>query len=78
MLARSTHKEYLTLHTAWTACSPPVLAGRSKAEELTYNGYFWLYKSWAVAFDGGACCGAMGCVGFLHVSTEGDRQIDLS
>ena len=69
---------YLTLHTAWTACSPHVLAGRRKAVELTYNGYLCLYKSCAVGFVGGASRGAMVRVGLLHVSTESDRQIDLS
>jgi hypothetical protein len=31
--------EYFMHHTAWTACSPHVLAGRSRAVELTDNGY---------------------------------------
>ena len=31
--------EHLLHHTAWTACSPHVLAGRRKAVELTDNGY---------------------------------------
>ena len=70
--------EYLTHHTAWTACSPHVLAGRRKAVELTCNGYLWLCKSWAVAYGAGACCCAMACIGLPHVSTESDRQIDLS
>ena len=70
--------EHLMHHTAWTACSPHVLAGRRKAVELTDNGYLWLYKSWAVACDGGACRGAMACFALSHVSTESDRQIDLS
>ena len=70
--------EYLTHHTAWTACSPHVLAGRRKAVELTYNGYLWLHKSWAVGVGGGTRCGAMVCVGLLRESTESDRQIDLS
>ena len=70
--------EYLTVHTAWTACSPHVLAGRSQAVELTCNGYIWLYKSWAVACGGGACRGAMACFALSHASTESDRQIDLS
>ena len=70
--------ESLTHHTAWTACSPHVLAGGSKAVELTHNGYLWLYKSWAVACDGGACRGAMACFALSHVSTESDRHIDLS
>ena len=70
--------EHLMHHTAWTACSPHVLAGRCKAVEFTYNGCLWLYKSWAVRFDGGTRCGAMVCVGLLRVSTESDRQIDLS
>ena len=70
--------ESLTHHTAWTACSPHVLAGRSKAVEFTYNGFPWLYKSWAVGVGGGTRCGAMVCVGLLRVSTESDRQIDLS
>ena len=65
-------------HTAWAACSPHVLAGRRKAVELTDNGYLWLDKSWAVAYGGSARCGAMVCVGLLRVSTESDRQIDLS
>jgi hypothetical protein len=64
--------EYLTLHTAWMACSPPVLKARRKAVEFTYNGCLWLYNSWVVAFSSGACCGAMVCVGLLHVSTESD------
>ena len=70
--------ESLTHHTAWTACSPHVLAGRRKAVELTDNGYLWLYKSWTVACDGGACRGAMACFALSHVSTESDRHIDLS
>ena len=70
--------EYIMHHTAWTACSPHVLAGRRKAVELTGNGYLWLYKSWAVAYGAGACCCAMACIGLPHVSTESDRQIDLS
>ena len=69
---------YITHHMAWTACSPHVLAGRSKAVELAYNGYQWLYKSWAVAFDGSACRGAMASIALPHVSTENDRQINLS
>ena len=70
--------EYLMHHTAWTACSPHVLAGRRKAVELTDNEYRWLDKSWAVALDRVACCSAMVCIGLLRVSTESDRQIDLS
>ena len=70
--------EYHMHHTAWTARSPHVLAGRSQAVELTCNGYIWLYKSWAVACGGGACRGAMACFALSHVSTESDRQIDLS
>ena len=31
--------EYIMHHTAWTACSTHVLAGRRKAVELTDNGY---------------------------------------
>ena len=57
---------------AWP-CSPHVLAGRSKAVELAYNGYEWLYKSRAVAFDGSACRGAMASIALPHVSTENDR-----
>ena len=68
----------LTLYAAWTARSTRVLAGRRSGVELTYNGYLWLYKSWAVEYGGGARCGAMVRVGLLHVSTESDRQIDLS
>ena len=52
--------------------------GRSKAVELAYNGYQWLYKSWVVAFDGSACRGAMASIALPHVSTENDRQINLS
>ena len=70
--------EYLMHHTAWTACSPHVLAGCRKAVELTCNGYLWLYKSWAVACGGGTCRGAMACFALSHVSTENDRQINLS
>ena len=70
--------EYIMHHTAWTACSPHVLAGRRKAVELTDNEYRWLDKSWAVALDGVACCSAMVCIGLLRVSTESDRRIDLS
>ena len=55
-----------------------MLAGRSKAVQLAYNGYEWLYKSWAVAFDGSACRGAMASIVLPHVSTENDRQINLS
>ena len=55
-----------------------MLAGRRKAVELTYNGYLCLYKSCTVGFVGGASRGAMVRVGLLHVSTESDRQIDLS
>ena len=62
---------------AWP-CSPHVLAGRSKAVELAYNGYEWLYKSRAVAFDGSACRGAMASIALPHVSTKNDRQINLS
>ena len=69
--------EYLMHHTAWTACSPHVLAGRRKAVELLHNGFIWLYKSWTVRFVGGASRGAMLCFALLHVSTESDRQIDL-
>ena len=65
-------------HTAWTACSPHVLAGRRKAVELTDNGYLWMDKSWAVAYGGGACRGAMASIALPHVSTENDRQINLS
>ena len=68
---------YLTHHIAWTACSPHVLAGRSKAVELAYNGYQYLYKSWAIAFDGSACRGAIASIALPHVSTENDRQINL-
>ena len=48
-----------------TACRPhdrlmcSHVAGRSKAVELAYNRYEWLYKSWAVTFDGSACRGAI-------------------
>ena len=70
--------EHLLHHTAWTACSPHVLAGRSNAVELLHNGFLWLYKSWTVRSDGGASRGAMVCLALLHVSTESDRQIDLS
>ena len=49
-----------------------------KAVQLAYNGYEWLYKSWAVAFDGSACRGAMVSIAMPHVSTENDRQINLS
>ena len=52
--------------------------GRSKAVELAYNGYEWLYKSRAVAFDGSACRGAMASIVLPHVSTENDRKINLS
>ena len=31
--------EYIMHHTAWTACSPHVLAGSRKAVELTDNGF---------------------------------------
>ena len=55
-----------------------MLAGRSKAVELAYNGYEWLYKSRAVAFDGSACRGAIASIVLPHVSTENDRQINLS
>ena len=41
--------------------------------ELTDTGYLWLYKSWAVACDGGACRGAMACFALSHVSTERER-----
>ena len=54
------------------------VAGRSKAVELAYIGYQWLYKSWAVAFDGTACRGAMASIALPHMSTENDRQINLS
>ena len=43
------------------------------------NGYQWLYKSWVVAFDmvvHGR--GAMASIALPHVSTENDRQINLS
>ena len=46
--------------------------------ELAYNGYQWLYKSWAVAFDGSAYRGAMVCFILPRMSTESDRKIDLS
>ena len=49
------------------------LAGRSKAVELAYIGYQWLYKSWAAAFDGTACRGAMASIALPHVSTENDK-----
>ena len=49
-----------------------------EAVELAYHGYLWLYKSWAVALDGGPRRGEMACFALLHVSTESDRQIDLS
>ena len=65
--------EHLLHHTAWTACSPHVLAGRRKAVELTYNGYLCLYKSCTVGFVGGASRGAMVCFGLLHVLIENDR-----
>ena len=55
-----------------------MFAGRSKAVELAYNDYMWLYKSWAVALDGGARRGATACFGLPHVWTENDRHIDLS
>ena len=45
---------------------------------FAYSGYQWLYKSWAVAFDGCACRGAMASIALPHVSTENDRQINLS
>ena len=38
----------------------------------------YLYKSWANAFDGSACRGAMASIALPHVSTENDRQINLS
>ena len=79
-------REHLSMHarmntsctTAWTACSPDVLGGRRKAVELTDNGYLWMDKSWAVAYGGGACRGAMASIALPHVSTENDRQINLS
>ena len=47
-------------------------------EELAYNGYQWLYKSWAVAFDGSANRGAMAPIALLHVPTENDRQMQIN
>ena len=49
-----------------------MFAGRSKAVELAYNGYPWLDKSWAVAYDGGARRGAMACFGLPHAWTENE------
>ena len=54
-----------------------MLAGRSKAVELAYIGYQWLYKSWAVAFDGTACRGAMASIALPHdCDVDRERSLD--
>ena len=53
-------------------------AAARQTVELAYNDYMWLYKSWAVALDGGARRGATACFGLSHAWTENDRHIDLS
>ena len=51
----------LTHHAAWTACQAHVLAGASNAVEHLESRKLWLDKSWPVAVDNGASCGAMVC-----------------
>ena len=59
-------------------CSQAAGAATQWSLHTNYNGYEWLYKSWAAAFDGSACRGAMASIALPHVSTENDRQINLS
>ena len=64
--------EYIMHHTAWTACSPHVLAGRRKAVELLHNGFLWLYTSWTVRLHCWWC--KPWCNGLLHFAACVDRE----
>ena len=49
--------------------------------EFTYNGYLWLYKSGRGQLElvvVHAVYGAIACIALPRLSTESDRQIDLS
>ena len=77
MHARMMHR-LTTCHGPHDRLMSHVLAGRSKAVELTYSGYQWRYKSCAVALDGSACRGAVASIYLPRVPTENDRHIKIS
>ena len=46
------------------------MTGGGKAQELAYNGYLWVDKSWPVAVGHRACLGAMVCNETLRTKRE--------
>ena len=78
------HSRIHTSLTTWHGRHARLMCSQAAARQWSlhsYNGYQWLYKSWVVAFDGSACHGAIwlpSLCRIAHVSTENDRQINLS